>query len=527
VFDLSIYEALKIYIVEANGVQLFLFHKIRYVIIMEYNSRTNNNNTYQWRLCMNFKKLMILATLVFCISSFFGCGLIEDEKEPLDPSKPITITVWHYYNGQIKDRFDAMVGEFNETVGIERGVVVDAQSLGDVKQLANSVFDAANHKIGSQPLPDLFMAYPDNALRVNNISELVDLETLFTEVELERYRNEFLEEGRIGSDQKLLILPIAKSTENIYVNKTFWDEFSNDTGADVGKLSTWEGTVEIAELYYKHTGKAFLGIDSKANYMLLSAMQLGNEMYTFDEDGVHLNFTSNTAKNIWEYYYVPYIKGYFEKNGRFSSDDAKIGNVLAYTGSTAGASYFPTEVTTEKNEVYSIEPMTLPYPYFATGKPYAFQQGAGMCVSKSDEAHEFGAGLFLKWFTEPEQNIEFAVSAGYFPVMNESLSWEKLIEQVEVLEIAGPAIPHMMESTIYMFDNYTLYNNEPFEGSFELRDLLENHLSNKISKDLELLNDKVAGGEHRSEVIEFLISDSEFDRWYNEIVNDLSLILGE
>ncbi len=476
---------------------------------------------------MKSKKWITFVVLAICISSLFGCGLTGKDKDPLDSSKPITITVWHYYNGHIKDRFDDLVSEFNETVGVEKGIVVDAQTLGDVNQLADAVFESANSTIGSKPIPDIFMAYPDNAFRVNQVLELVDLETIFSESELERYRAGFLEEGRFGSDKKLYILPIAKSTENLFVNKTFWDEFSKDTGADVQKLSTWEGLTEVAELYYEHTGKALLGIDANANYMLSSAMQLGTEMYAFDGDEVRFDFSADVAKNIWDYYYVPYIKGYFEKNGRFSSDDARTGSVLAYTGSTAGAYYFPSEVTVQQNEVYSIESMTLPYPYFKTGKPYAFQQGAGMCIAKSDKAHEYAAGLFLKWFTEPEQNIEFAVSTGYFPVMDESLVWERLIEQVEVSESSAAIIPKMIESSMYMFDNYDFYNNTPFEGSYELRDLLEKHLFNKISMDLEILNKCVESGENRTDVIESLTADSEFEKWYNQISNQASLILSE
>lgn len=458
---------------------------------------------------------------------FSGCAQIGGSNDPLDPSKPITVTLWHYYSGNIKDQFDAMVADFNETQGMERGVVVDAQSLGDVQQLADAVFNAANKTIGSQPLPDMFMAYPDNAFRVNQVSELVSLEELFTQEELKRYRAEFLEEGRFGDDKKLRILPIAKSTENLYINKTFWDSFVQETGADVAQLSTWEGVVAMAERYYEHTGKAFLAIDANANYMLLSAMQLGSEIYAYGEDGVQLNLSKESAEKIWENYYIPYIKGYFEKNGRFSSDDAKTGNVIAYTGSTAGAAYFPMEVTLQQDEIYAIEPMTLPFPYFGSGKPYAIQQGAGMCITKSDEAHQFASALFLKWFTDPAQNVEFAVSTGYFPVMTEALEKDILLEEIKKSEAVGGAINQMIESTLQMFDSHTLYNNKPFEGSYEMRALLENHLSGKVTTDLESLNQRMAEGEDRTQVIEALISQEEFERWYEAFQADTALILGE
>ena len=435
--------------------------------------------------------------------------------------------MWHYYNGQIKDRFDGLVEKFNETVGIEKGIVIDAKSLGDVNQLADAVYNAANNAIGSQLMPDVFMAYPESAYKINNISELVDLETLFSQEELQRYRKYFLEEGRLGKDEKLVIIPIAKSTENLFLNKTFWDEFSKTTDTDIEQLSTWEGIVGVSKQYKETTGKAFMCIDSNSNYMIVSSMQLGEEIYNYEGGKVSFNLTKDVAKKIWENYYIPYIKGYFEKNGRFSSDDAKTGNVLAYTGSTAGTAYFPTEVTVDQNKVYEIEPMILPYPLFEKGRPYAIQQGAGMCVSKSDEAHEYASGVFLKWFTEPEQNLEFTVSTGYFPVMEDSLKKDALIKQIEQSKVVGQAIPKMIESTDYMFSNYTLYSNKPFEGSYELRILLEENLYSKVTRDLEELNSRIEKGESRELILESLVSESKFDEWYNAIVNQASLILKE
>ena len=103
---------------------------------------------------------------------------------------------------------------------MEKGIVVDAQSQGDVDQLATSVQNSVNQAIGSSPMPDLFAAYPDTALTVHKIKGLVNLEQYFTQEELNEYRKEFLEEGNFLFDEGLYIMPIAKSTENLFINKT-------------------------------------------------------------------------------------------------------------------------------------------------------------------------------------------------------------------------------------------------------------------------------------------------------------------
>lgn len=472
------------------------------------------------------KKILLVCALALVL--LLGAYKAFDvKKEPLDPSHPITITVWHYYNGKIKNKFDELVSKFNETVGVERGIVVESKSYGDVQSLADAAYDASNKTIGSEAMPDIFAAYPDNAYRISQVTELVDLEQYFSQEELKEFRKEFLDEGRFGNDSKLKIMPIAKSTEILYLNKTYWDHFVAETGVSLDDLSTWEGIIKTAEKYKNYSGKAFMGIDDNANYMLLACIQLGADMYTYSENRAELNFNEDTAYKIWQNYYIPYLKGYFIKNGRFSSDDAKSGKVLAYTGSTAGAGYFPKQVAFSEEESYQIEAVTLPYPCFENGKLYAVQQGAGMCISKSDKAHEYASSLFLKWFTDVEQNVEFAVSTSYFPVKNEALEEKNILPLIDKAEVSNEAIKKSIHTTLNMFDTYQLYGNKPFEGSYDMRVLLENDLFDLVQRDLEKLETRVAQGEEHSKVIEALSSKENFDKWYKEFSKEAEKIISK
>lgn len=467
---------------------------------------------------MNFNHRRLLSVLLAGLLLLPGCSTQQSPEKLLDPGKPITVTVWHYYNGNIKEQFDGLVAEFNESVGMEKGIVVDAQSQGDVSQLADAVFNSASKTIGAAPMPDVFAAYPENAFRVNQVTPLADLKAYFTQEELETFRQEFLSEGRFGSENQLYILPIAKSTENLYVNREYWEAFAAENGFTVADLRTWEGLAAVAKVYREKTGKGFFGIDANANFMLQSGVQLGSELFTFGEDGtVAFSMSETVARKIWENYYIPYITGSFVKTGRFSSDDAKTGTVMAYTGSTAGAAYFPTEVTFSESEVFPISPLTLPYPYYAEGKPFAVQQGAGMCISRTDEAHQYAAALFLKWFTEPAQNMRFAVSTGYLPVKNEALTAERLKGALAEADVTNPAIKASFATTTEMLQTYTFYNNKPFQGSYEVRALLETDLFNKILRDLEALAEQKAAGADPQAVIAALTSEAAFVEWYESL----------
>lgn len=479
------------------------------------------------------KKCWVYCLLIAMLL-LVGC---QSKEELLNPDDPITVTVWHYYNGQTKEKFDELVSRFNDTVGANRGIVIEASSQGDVQQLADAVFDAANKKIGAQPLPNIFAAYPDNAYRVHEIVPIVPLKTYFTESELATYREDFLEEGRFGADHAYRILPVAKSSENLYLNKTFWTPFSEETNTDLSMLATWEGVLEVARRYYEwsdaqteqlNDGKAFLGIDSAPNFMLVAPMQLGEELYTFNTSGTaSLNFSEETAWTIWQHFYVPYVEGLFLKSGRFSSDDAKIGAVIAYTGSTAGARYFPTQVTLSQNQIVNVACLTLPYPKFSRGDAVAIQQGAGMCIASSDKAHEYASSIFLKWFTESEQNIQFAASTAYFPTKIDALKAELILPEVIMTEEnnVNRIIESSIQTTLKMMETYTLYGNRPFKGSYEMRLLLEQSLFEKARVDLLDISQLQLSGESIEAVTATYTSEENFLSWYNQFIDAATRIL--
>ncbi len=471
------------------------------------------------------RKWNVFIVVLIVLLTVTGCGKAEDTG-PLNPDKPITVTVWHYYNGGAKEAFDNLVTEFNETVGMEEGIVIDAQSQGSVTQLAEAVFDAANESIGAAPLPNIFASYPDNAIRVHQIAPLVSLDTYFSEEELGQYRQEFLDEGRFITDDKAYIMPIAKSSENLYVNKTFWDPFAEAHGFTASNLETWEGIYDVAKTYYEETGKSFFSLDANANFFIITSMQLGGELYEYSKDATaRFKMSEEHAKYLWDYYYRPSIKGYFTKTGRFSSDDAKAGSVLSYTGSTAGAAYFPSVVALSDTESYNIQPTVLPYPYFEGRKKVSIQQGAGMCITTSDEPHEYGAAVFLKWFTDTPQNLKFAVSTGYFPVKEEALSESLMLSEAEKREVPVKAIMESIKASNIMFNEYELYNSKSFKGSYEIRVMLESNILDKVSADRIELESRIASGDARQAVIDEFLSDEAFDKWYADLQEEAELIL--
>lgn len=73
--------------------------------------------------------------------------------------KPVTLTVWTYYNGDQLASFERLVEEFNTTIGKKEHITVEASSQGSINDLEKNVLDAAKGRVGALAMPNIFSAY--------------------------------------------------------------------------------------------------------------------------------------------------------------------------------------------------------------------------------------------------------------------------------------------------------------------------------------------------------------------------------
>lgn len=479
---------------------------------------------------MNHKRILALALCAALIlgTLLTGCGS-KDTK--LDPKDPVSLTVWHYYNGSQLAAFDAIVDSFNSTVGKEKGIYVAGYSKGSVNDLESAVRDSLEGKVGAEPLPDLFSSYSDTAFNAEQAGALANLSDYFTQEELDAYIPSYVQEGCIASDGSLRIFPVAKSTEVMILNTTDWEPFAEATGVTTDDLATIEGVVEVAKRYYEWTdaqtpevpndGKAFYGRDALPNYFFLGAEQLGKSLLKVENDQAHVNADKEVFRKLWENYYVPMVSGWFGAYGKFRSDDVKTGYLLAYTGSTASAGYFPKQVETDEGS-YPIDYEVLPVPIFAGGKNVIVQQGAGMAVTKSDAKREAAAVEFLRWFTKAENSVSFGAGSGYLPVLKEANqveTFQKIVkdEQLEMSPITESCITFVLEN----MDKTEFFTPQTFTNGTAVRKVLEYSLADQIKADLADIQARVEAGSDRAAVLAEYTSDAAFDSWYEGFISEI------
>lgn len=419
-----------------------------------------------------YKVVSILAITVVMAGLLCGCGKTKE---------PINLTVWHVYGAQTDSPMNAMVDEFNETVGKENGITIQVTQISNTNAIHEAVLAAANKEPGAAELPDIFLSYPKTILSMPNTDNLVNFNDYFTEEELDAYIPAFVEEGNIND--KLLVFPIAKSTEILFIDKTLFDRFAKETGASMETLKTWEGLYDTAVKYYRWTdeqtpdvkndGKTFFVHDYHFNHMQVGSKSLGNEFFAHEK----INF-DNQFEKVWMPYAKAAIQGGVWLQGGYATEALRTGGAISSVASSASVLYYEDVVTYPDNVSENIEVVASPIPVFQAGDKLVMQRGAGLCVTKSNKDREEAAITFVKWITKAENNVRFVTDAGYMPVTQEG--FEQLPNEVAKME--DGKYKSLYEAFLQTQKEYEFYTPPQFSGYLDLETNTESIARNLLKE---------------------------------------------
>jgi len=443
------------------------------------------------------RKIVCVVVCCALMGMLISCG----SHDRPDSRHPVTLTIWHTYVEQMGDEFKLLVEEFNDTIGAKQGIVMEISAVSNSSELNQRLLDIADRLPGAAPLPDLALIYPQIAILLSEKDMLTDLGTYFSESELLRYVPHFLEEGRLGG-KTLYLMPVAKSTEVLYVNRTLFDRYAAATGADIGKLSTFEGIMELAKKYYEWSGgKAFYYPDNNFNYAMIGLAQLGESFL----DDQKLNMLSNTYERIWNSYYRQAVFGGLAVFDKYGNYIAMTGDVVCCTSTSAGAIYYPDRLTYADNTKEDVVFDVLQYPVFEGGEKIAIQRGAGFCVFKTEQRKEYAAAVFLKWLTEPEQNLKMTSSMGYLPVTTEAFN---VLRQNLETSSDNKTIQKMLHTATKMQDSYEFFAPQVFDKYDALSGAYNNGVFSLAKQDRTRYLELIQSGESSDSAWRQLSTDS-------------------
>ena len=415
---------------------------------------------------------LLIAVLLLCA----GCSGTMNKEET-----PITVTVWHVYGGQADSPLNDLINRFNQTVGKEQRINVQVTSVSNTNTIHELVLAAANGEPGASELPDLFISYPKTVMALPDDSILVDYRDYFSEEELSAFLPAFVEEGMV--DNRLLILPVAKSTEIMFINKTIFDRFSQATGVTLVDLDTWEGLFRAAEIYAAWTdgqtpdvlgdAKSMFVHDYYFNYFQVGAESLGEDFFRGDELAFGPAF-----QTAWEPLAQAALQGGVWLEGGYATASLRTGDSIVSVASSASILYYSDVVTYPDNTSEDITIISRPCPVFENGEKLVMQRGAGFCTVRSTPERERAAVTFLKWLTEPEHNVEFVTRTGYMPVTQTAFENE-LPKAIEKLE--SPKYVSLYQAYLDTQANYKFYVPPQLETYLSLETALEDHVRAQLA----------------------------------------------
>ncbi len=395
------------------------------------------------------KKIIISLLLVFCMTlsivSLVSCdnNAKEEVKETYDvpevgyDGSEVTITFYHSMGAKLQAVLDTYIPEFNK---LYPNIHIEHTSMGNYDGVRDQIKTALT--AGNQP--NIAYCYPDHVALYNVAKAVVPLDNFinstievtdaegnksvlgFTEEQIADFIPGYYKEGAaFDKAGTMYTLPMSKSTEALYYNKTFFEKHN----LEIPK--TWEEMGVLCEKIKAIDPDCVpLGYDSEANWFITMCEQYGSDYTSLDEDD-HFLFDNETNRNFVKMFREWHQKGLITTeaiygsytSGLFTSTEGQ--KCYMVIGSTGGASYQqpPTNsnasADAESSEKYMFEAAMTTPPQIDPDKPKVISQGPSLCIFKDENPQEVVASwLFVKFLTSNINfQAEFSMKSGYAPVI--------------------------------------------------------------------------------------------------------------
>ncbi len=421
------------------------------------------------------KKLVsILLLIVMCMTSAFA---LEVPAEGYDGSE-VTITFYHTMGSNLTTVLDAYIEEFN---ALYPNITVEYTSVGGYDDVRDQV--STEITVGSQP--NIAYCYPDHvalynlARAVQTLDELIESDVEITRADgtteilglTDEQKADFIEgyynEGKQFGDDLMYTMPLSKSTEVLYYNKTFFDE----NGLTVP--TTWDEMEEVcAKIKAIDPNSIPLGYDSESNWFITMCEQYQSPYTSANEP--HFLFANEQNYAFIKEFRDWYEKGYLTTqtlygaytSGLFTSTN----EVKSYMsiGSSAGATYQRPAANADGSYPFEVGIATIPQVSLDNKK--VISQGPSVCIFKKSNPQEVIASwLFVKFLTTNVNfQAEFSMASGYVPVLKSVADNEVYAEFLASAD--GGNYVSALSAKVCLEQEDAYYTSPAFNGSSTARD---------------------------------------------------------
>ena len=434
--------------------------------------------------------LSLILVIAMCLTlfTFFSCdkkevaGDFVMPEEGFDTETPVTITFYHTMGANLREVLEKHIEKFNE---IYPNITIEHQQVGGYDDVRDQI--KTEITVGNQP--NIAYCYPDHVALYNGAKAVLPLDDLInseeeitradgskevlglTEEQIADFIEGYYNEGKQFGDDKMYTLPMSKSTEVLYYNKTFFEEH------DLEVPTTWDEMEEVCEAIKAiDTDCIPLGYDSEANWFITMCEQYDSE-YTSATGDEKFLFDNETNREFVAKFREWYSKRYVttqDLSGGYTSELFTMpqndkGNSYMSIGSSAGATHQRPDKDENGNYLFEVGITTI--PQVDANNPKVISQGPSLCIFKKSDAQEVLASwLFVKYLTTTvEFQAEFSMASGYVPVIKSVADNETYKAQFLDLADGGDYIT-ALSVKVGLEQEKAYYTSPAFNGSSVARD---------------------------------------------------------
>ena len=407
-----------------------------------------------------------------------AAGDVVTAEGGFDINKPVTITFYHQMGAELQKILATAIEDFNK---FYPNITIKAETMGDYDGILNQIQTEIN--VGNQP--NLAYCYADHVATYNLGGAVQPLDSLIantevitradgstevlglTQEQIDDFIPAFYNDGRVYGDGKMYTLPVVRSTEALYYNKTFFEKH----GLTVP--TTWDEMETVCRQIRELEPTCIpLGYDSEANWFITMCEQSGSP-YTSTEGDKFLfdNDVNKAFVKRFQGWYKDKLVTTQELSGGYTSalftGESDTGTrCYMCIGSTGGATY---QQPNQTNGVFEFEVGMAPIPQVDPANPKVISQGPSICVFRKNDSHEtVAAWLFAKFLaTDVVFQASVSMNNGYASVLK---SAQENPVYKDFLATAGTEGIQAYAVQVTLEQQDSFYNSPAFFGSSVARE---------------------------------------------------------
>ena len=392
------------------------------------------------------KKKAVAALLLVSVGAAFLTGCHGSKEmadftvpDSFDTTKPIEIVFWakNDTNARQTAIYEKAVEDFE---ALYPNVTVTIRLYNDYGKIYNDVIT----NIATGTTPNICITYPDHiATYLTSENQVLCLDDIMYD---EKYGlggselkyegpsradmiDKYLNEGRIG--EHYYALPYMRSTEALYINKTYVEKL----GYDVPDVVTWDYIWEVSEAAMKKDADDNFVINGQnvmipfiyksTDNMMIQMLHQQNAGYS-TASGEVLLFNDNTREILEEISKHSATKAFSTfKISSYPANFLNAGQCIFAVDSTAGSTWMgpdaPLSDICSDDIISGIEVVVRPIPQFDVSNPVMISQGPSICVfNKADPQEVLASWMFAQFLLTDEVQIAYAETEGYIPVTSKA-----------------------------------------------------------------------------------------------------------